>query len=77
MELAEAFDPTSCAVELSARDKEQALRKLAELAVSSKALEGVNSETIYNALADRERQGSTGFGKEVAIPHARLSDMDT
>lgn len=75
MELAEVFEPVCCAVGLSARDKEQALWKLSELAIRSQVLEGVDSETIYNALADRESQGSTGFGKEIAMPHARLPNM--
>lgn len=75
MELSEAFDPASCAVAMTARDKDQALWKLAELAVRSDALESVSAETVYNAIADRERQGSTGFGKEVAIPHARISEL--
>ncbi len=77
MELAEALDPDCCAVNMSARDKDQALWKLADLAVKSNALEGVDADTIYHALADRERQGSTAFGKEVAMPHARLPGMDT
>ncbi len=76
MELSEALDPNCCAVGLTARDKDQALWKLAELSIRSKALEGVDSETIYHALAERERQGSTAFGKEVALPHARIPGMD-
>ncbi len=32
---------------------------------------------IYSTLLDRERLGSTGLGNGFAIPHARLSDLDT
>ncbi len=77
MELEEALDPDCCAVGMSARDKDEALWKLAELAIRSSALEGVDSETIYRVLADREAQGSTGFGKQIAMPHARVPGMDT
>ncbi len=76
MELADALDPVACAVGLKARDKEEALRKLAELGTRSDALSGVGVETIYQVLSDRERQGSAGFGKEVALPHARVPGMD-
>ena len=76
MELADAFDPSACSIDLSARDKEEALHRLAELATRSDVLSGVDEQTIYRALSDRERQGSTGFGKEVALPHARIPGMD-
>lgn len=33
--------------------------------------------SIYNNLLDRERLGSTGLGKGFAVPHARLSELDT
>lgn len=32
---------------------------------------------IYSNLLDRERLGSTGLGNGFAIPHARLSNLDT
>ncbi len=76
MELIDAIDPLACGVGLKARTKDEALWKLAELARRSKALEEVDAQTIYSALSERERQGSTGFGKEVALPHARIPGMD-
>ncbi len=76
MELADAFDPSACSIDLSARNKDDALHRLAELATRSDVLSGVDEQTIYQALSDRERQGSTGFGKEVALPHARIPGMD-
>ncbi|MFP4510651.1 MAG: PTS sugar transporter subunit IIA [Spirochaetota bacterium] len=77
MDLSNAIDPLACGVGLKARTKDEALWKLAELARRSKALEGVDAQTIYSALNEREQQGSTGFGKEVALPHARIPGMDT
>ena len=76
MELADALDPAACAIGLKARDKDAALRALADLAIRSEVIAGVDADTIYYALSDRERQGSTGFGKEVALPHARVPGMD-
>jgi len=35
----------------------------------------VSSDTIFNALIERERLGSTGLGKGVAIPHARIPGL--
>ena len=31
---------------------------------------------IYNNLLNRERLGSTGLGNGIAVPHARLEDLD-
>ena len=37
---------------------------------------GIEADLIAEALAERERLGSTGFGGGVAIPHARVRDVD-
>ncbi|WP_174278192.1 PTS sugar transporter subunit IIA [Sphingomonas bacterium] len=37
---------------------------------------GIEVGVIADALADREKLGSTGFGGGVAIPHARASGVD-
>ncbi|MEO2267835.1 PTS IIA-like nitrogen regulatory protein PtsN [Pseudoalteromonas pernae] len=36
----------------------------------------LNEQTILDALLAREKLGSTGFGKGVAIPHGRLEGID-
>jgi mannitol/fructose-specific phosphotransferase system IIA component (Ntr-type) len=76
MELYEILSKRSCAVDLRAKNKDEALEKLAELAVKSDQASGIGVETIYERLRDRESQGSTGFGNEFAIPHARIPGME-
>lgn len=55
--------------ELSAADKEAAIREMAELL----ALTGKvgDTEALVAAALDREAQGTTGLGEEIAIPHAK------
>lgn len=36
------------------------------------AVYDLNASTVLEALEERERLGSTGFGRGVAIPHARI-----
>jgi PTS system nitrogen regulatory IIA component len=36
---------------------------------------GVADRRIYDALAERERLGTTGIGTGVAIPHCRLPEL--
>lgn len=76
MELYEILDKQSCAVDLRARSRDEILQKIAQLAVKSRRAGGVTKETIYERLLERENQGSTGFGNEFAIPHARVEGME-
>ena len=76
MDLIKITDIKSCSCGIKARKKEDVLKKLARLAVKSDKLKGFSENDIYEKLADREKQGSTGFGNEIAIPHARIKGMD-
>ena len=37
---------------------------------------GLDPRTVFEKLLERERLGSTGVGKGVAIPHARIEGLD-
>ncbi|MCG8477919.1 MAG: PTS sugar transporter subunit IIA [Spirochaetales bacterium] len=76
MNLYEIFEKRSCRVQVDARNKDEMLSRIAELAVASEAASGIAPETIRTALAERESQGSTAFGNEIAIPHARIQSLD-
>jgi PTS system nitrogen regulatory IIA component len=58
----------------SVTDKESVLRVLARLFSNGDSAppEGI----IYNVLAEREKLLSTGIGNGIAIPHARVRDID-
>lgn len=60
-------------VDLRASSKKQLFQELARLASDSA---GVASRDIFEAVLQRERLGSTGFGHGVAIPHARLDGLE-
>ena len=59
-----------CRTKLS---KEEAIRKIASIAANSYDLP---AETVQERLRQREELGSTGFGHSVAIPHAKLKQLD-
>ncbi|MCD4829780.1 MAG: PTS sugar transporter subunit IIA [Candidatus Cloacimonetes bacterium] len=69
------LDPQCCTANLAAGGKEEALRALAKLAAGSPLCNGISTDTILREMSAREQQGSTGFGREIAIPHARLEGM--
>lgn len=56
-------------VQLASRDKEAAIREMAEMLASTGNVRDVD-ELVRVALA-REAQGTTGLGEEIAIPHAK------
>lgn len=77
MNLYAFVDKASCSVKLQAKRKEEAIEEIAKLAVKSGKLEGFSAEQIRDVIAERESQGSTGFGNEIAIPHARIEGMSS
>jgi PTS system fructose-specific IIC component len=56
-------------VALDARDKETAIREMAELLARTGKVADLD-ELVATALR-REEQGTTGLGEEIAIPHAK------
>lgn len=54
--------------------KKRLLEYLGELLASSSS--AVSGQDIYEALLSRERLGSTGLGRGVAIPHGRMAGLD-
>ncbi len=75
MELYQFLDKNACTLNISERRKEAVLKRIAHIAATSPALAGISPGDIFNALSEREAQGSTGFGKGIAIPHARIPGM--
>lgn len=57
---------------LHAGSKKQVLH---DLAARAAVTTGIDARTIFEALIERERLGSTGVGHGIAIPHARLPEM--
>ena len=59
---------------LVSTDKASTLEELSSF-LKNKGLVS-NKETLLNALMGRELLGSTGIGENVAIPHAKISEID-
>lgn len=67
MRLSDHLSSENVAIDLKAASKQDLLMKLADLA-SRKT--GLQPALIYRALETRERLGSTGIGRGIAMPHA-------
>lgn len=75
MDISKYLSPESCTIELSGKTKEEVIRNLAVLIAKSPNAAGANLEIIEHGLMEREKMGSTGFGKGIAIPHCKVAGM--
>src|SRR5712671_5604255 len=72
MQIADLLTPRSVIPQLRASSKKQALQEIARRAAT---ITGSSERQIYDVLAERERLGSTGIGRGVAVPHGKLADL--
>ncbi|WP_445502759.1 PTS IIA-like nitrogen regulatory protein PtsN [Microvirga sp. G4-2] len=72
MPLLDFLDPQAVLPALRVSGKKQALQ---ELAFHAARLTSLPENTIYEALLQRERLGSTGIGEGIAIPHGKLPGL--
>ena len=75
MILLDALHVDCCSVDFRARNKDEVLRKLAAMMATHPAIAEVGADTIYRLLSEREAKGTTGLGRSVALPHARVPGL--
>jgi nitrogen PTS system EIIA component len=78
MKLKEFIVADAIVPELAASDRDGVLRELVGSLARAGALPELAVEEVVAALIKREQNGSTGFGKGVAVPHvkhAKVSKM--
>jgi PTS system nitrogen regulatory IIA component len=77
MDIGDWLDRSAIAHRSSADGKRQALAAVAEIAARTfQRQPPFKGSDIFEALVEREGLGSTGVGRGVAIPHARLAGLD-
>lgn len=72
MDLGDLLKPESVFAALKVKNKKQALQELADKAARAT---GLDQQQIFDSLLQRERLGSTGVGRGIAIPHARVPGL--
>jgi PTS system nitrogen regulatory IIA component len=65
--------PDAVLFRLKATSKKHLLQRLSETLATAT---GCEARDIYDRLFEREKLGSTGLGTGIAIPHARLKDIN-
>jgi nitrogen PTS system EIIA component len=72
MEIVDLLTPRSVIAQLRVGNKKQALQEIARRAAG---LTGIPERRIVDVLTEREKFGSTGIGKGIAIPHGKLAEL--
>lgn len=73
MDIFDLLKPEAVKAVSTVSSKKMLLHALADLAAH---VHGLDAETTVRALQEREALGPTGVGHGVAIPHARVADLD-
>lgn len=74
MQLSDILKPAGVKVLASSTSKKRLFHDLGEIA---EAGYGLSEQTVIDALIERENLGPTGVGQGVALPHARLAEVDS
>lgn len=77
MKLTEIVHDTAIIPQLRAKDRDEAIRELVQALVSAGATDAEAAPGLIEKLLDRERKGSTGFGRGVAVPHVKHRSVNT
>ena len=71
MRLTDLIDESCLIPELQATDRNGVIRELVQALAEHGHIPKEHAETVARAAIARENQGSTGFGKGVAVPHVK------
>lgn len=61
--------------DLQAPGRDEALEEMVKGAVASGVLPRTRRSQVLEALLEREKRGSTGLGRGIAIPHAKIAGL--
>jgi len=73
MEIEDLLSADSVLADFKASSKKQVIQSLARQMAQKT---GLSEREIFSNLLDREKLGSTGVGKGVAIPHTRVAGLE-
>ena len=75
MKLSDFFAPENIVADLAATRKEDAIPEMVRQLCASGALTKAQAPGVEKAILRREELGSTGIGKGVAVPHAKVAGV--
>jgi PTS system fructose-specific IIA component/PTS system nitrogen regulatory IIA component len=76
MKFADFVSPEAIRAQLTATDKEGAIREMVQALLDAGRIRAEQRESIVKAILKREELGSTGIGRGVAVPHTKHPSVD-
>lgn len=71
MKLTEIVSPGAVVPELQATERDDAIVEMIDALIAAGAANAENRDELVASVLERERKGSTGFGRGVAVPHVK------
>lgn len=71
MKLSEIVPQGAIVPQLASTERDDVVRELLDAVVKAKVVPADLTKELVDAVLERERRGSTGFGKGVAVPHVK------
>lgn len=75
MKMRDIVSPGAIVPRLASVERDEVIVELVDALISSGTIDQRHRKAMLDAVLERERKGSTGFGKGVAIPHVKLSGI--
>ena len=75
MKLSDIIVPGAVVADLDAATRDEAIRRLMSLLVDAGAISARSVKEATAAVLAREKQATTGIGKGVALPHAKIKSV--
>jgi len=75
MDLNHLLKPDLIKLDADCKTKDELLKSIAQQAKKSAVLKNIDENKIYQKLKAREKISTTGFGKNIAIPHCPLEGI--
>ena len=76
MKFADFVSPDAIRAQMTATDKEGAVREMVQSLLDAGSIQADEMEGIVKAVLKREELGSTGIGRGVAVPHTKHPSVD-
>ena len=76
MKMLDLVHPKAIVAQLESRDRNGTIRELVKVLATAGSIEADAVESVVKSIITRERtRGTTGFGKGVAAPHAKIEGL--
>lgn len=77
MKLTDLVVENAIVAPLQSTDRDSVIGELVDALINSGAIGAEHRAALIEAVLQRERKGSTGFGKGVAVPHVKFPGVET